>query len=102
MNTYDRPADDAKVVIPADWAADPYSFKDKHGSHAVLHVEEAGGGVLAVLTKKGKERVLVVAAGEEIPLFVKEILKQTGTEIVDGYPAGTATDVAKVRAYLWD
>jgi predicted NUDIX family NTP pyrophosphohydrolase len=102
MNPYDRPADDVKVVIPADWAAGPYSFKAEHGSHAVLHVEEAGGGVLAVVTKAGKERVLTVAAGEEIPVFVREILMQTGGEIVDGYAANTATDVAKVRAYLWD
>jgi len=99
MGPYDRPGDDGPVLRLADL---PYSFTENHGGrHAVLHIEDEGGGVLAVVTKKGKQRVWTVTKGEEIPVEVAQILDET-TEEVDGYSVGTATDVAKVRAYLWD
>lgn len=111
MNPYDRPADNVKVVLLADL---PYSFKEQHGSHAVLHIEGAGDGVLVVRvrhpptdsrapadTAASRERVLTVADGQEIPLMVEAILAASTVE-VDGYEAETATDVAQVRAYLWE
>lgn len=109
MTPYDRPADDVKIVLATDFASAPYSFKEEHGSHAVLFIEDAGSGVLAVRVRArpddqrspaDRERVLTVTTGEEIPLFVEAILNKT-TVAVDGYAAETATDVAQVRAYLW-
>lgn len=108
MNTsYDRPADDVKVVLLADL---PYSFKEQHGSHAVLHIEGAGDGVLVVRVRDvpgrevapaARERVLTVVDGQEIPLMIEAVLAASTVE-VDGYAAETATDVAQVRAYLWE
>ena len=97
MGPYDRPADDGPVLRLADL---PYSFTENHkGRHAVLHAEAAG--LIAVVTRNGRQRVWSVAAGEEIPVQVAQVLDET-EGIVDGYPDATATDVATIRCYLWD
>jgi len=100
MNPYESPAVDAPVLTSADWAGGPYDFVNAGYGHVVLHVETVGSGVLAVETRSGKQRVLTVTAGERIPLLVRKVLDQT-TVAVDGYPSGTATSVAKVRAYAY-
>lgn len=100
MTIYDKPANDALVVRLADLASTDFDFINQGYGTVVLHVEESGGGVLAVLTEAGKERVWTVADGQEIPVLVRKILKETTVE-VDGYSIGTATDTAKVRAYSW-
>ncbi len=103
MSIYDRPATDAPVFVLADLDDEgspvDIDFTQLGHGEVVLHIEEAGGGVIAVLTRAGKERVWTVAAGQEIPVGVKKVLNKTSVE-VDGYPADTATNVAKFRAYV--
>lgn len=104
MSIYDRPAKDAPVFVLADLTDDEdapvdIDFIQRGHGQVVLHIEDAGGGVLAVLTGAGTERVWTVTTGQEIPVGVKKVLNKTSVD-VDGYPAETATDVAKFRAYV--